>query len=285
MSKKMTICVDAGHGGGDPGAVGRVKEKDANLIVAMALRELLWKDGHQVVMTRHADNTVALMERAHVANLSRTDLFISIHHNAGGGDGWEAIHSVFHGEGKSLAECIGAEFSKTQNPHGVSPIYDKKGTHGGDFFTVISETKMPAIILEYAFVDSKDAAAIDSEAELKGEAKAIAAGVRAYMVMLQAAEREQAVKDRNSHSPVSKGLAEFTETATPAAVVAGESVASTPAPAGSTDELVKQPKPEEAEAMSSVNDDDHKADQAPAKDSEQAGAPKGKDKYQRGRRA
>lgn len=276
--KRMTICIDAGHGGKDPGAVGRVKEKDVNLTVAMALRELLWKAGHQVVMTRHSDNFLGLHERAELANLSRTDLFISIHHNAGGGDGYEVIHSVYHGVGRELAECIGAEFAKNQNPHGATPIYDKQGTHGGDFFTVISATNMPAIICEYAFVDTRDAAAIDTPEELKAEAGMIAAGLRAWLVKVQAAEAEQALRDRNPHLPTT------TQTVAEKMAVNAPVTEETPVTAGETAvQPDAQPDPAAAEAMASFPDDDQPAAAAPApaRDS----APKGKGRQGRGRAA
>jgi N-acetylmuramoyl-L-alanine amidase len=79
-----TIVVDAGHGGHDPGAIGRggLREKAVTLDVARRLRDLLMTDGFQVVMTREGDRFVSLGQRSALANRSGGDLFISIHANA-----------------------------------------------------------------------------------------------------------------------------------------------------------------------------------------------------------
>lgn len=78
------VVLDPGHGGSDPGAIGRsgLKEKYINLDIAKRLSSLLRADGLGVVMTRNADTTVSLKRRMEIANSSRADLFISIHSNA-----------------------------------------------------------------------------------------------------------------------------------------------------------------------------------------------------------
>jgi N-acetylmuramoyl-L-alanine amidase len=78
------IVVDAGHGGHDPGAIGprRVREKDVTLAMARRLAKKLRKAGFEVVLTRSEDRFLALEERTAVANTARGDLFVSIHANA-----------------------------------------------------------------------------------------------------------------------------------------------------------------------------------------------------------
>ena len=78
------IVIDAGHGGNDPGAIGRtgLREKDVNLDLAKRLSRLLNNEGAEVVLTRSSDVTVPLSRRIDIANSSRADLFISIHSNA-----------------------------------------------------------------------------------------------------------------------------------------------------------------------------------------------------------
>jgi len=79
------IVVDAGHGGKDPGAIGRggTKEKDLTLKIAKELKVILEKDhGYQVVLTRDRDRYLQLDERTAIANMENADLFISIHVNA-----------------------------------------------------------------------------------------------------------------------------------------------------------------------------------------------------------
>lgn len=80
-----TIVIDAGHGGKDPGAVGkRAKEKDIALNVALLTGGYIEKNipGIKVVYTRKKDVFIGLRERAHIAQRAEADLFVSIHVNA-----------------------------------------------------------------------------------------------------------------------------------------------------------------------------------------------------------
>jgi len=80
-----TIVIDAGHGGVDPGAVGKkgLYEKDANLAIAKYLHEMLEDSlDVKVIMTRETDKYLSLKARTQIANRNSADLFISIHCNA-----------------------------------------------------------------------------------------------------------------------------------------------------------------------------------------------------------
>lgn len=82
-----TICLDAGHGGKDSGAVGRKsKEKDIALDVVLKLGKKIEKElpGLKVVYTRTTDVYPNLYERPAIANKHKADLFISVHCNAAG---------------------------------------------------------------------------------------------------------------------------------------------------------------------------------------------------------
>lgn len=78
------IVIDAGHGGTDPGAVGKgnLREKDINLDIAKRLSVLLRKEGVETVLTRSSDIFISLERRVAIANSSAADLFISIHSNS-----------------------------------------------------------------------------------------------------------------------------------------------------------------------------------------------------------
>ncbi|MDD5098008.1 MAG: N-acetylmuramoyl-L-alanine amidase, partial [Candidatus Omnitrophica bacterium] len=82
--KLRKVVIDAGHGGNDPGAIGRggLREKDVNLDVAKRLSVLLQEAGVQTVLSRPSDRFVPLSIRVDLANKSGADLFISIHSNA-----------------------------------------------------------------------------------------------------------------------------------------------------------------------------------------------------------
>ncbi len=81
-----SVIIDAGHGGKDPGAVGRggLKEKDAVLDIAKRLETRLKRAGIAVILTRASDKFVSLSSRSLIANTNakQTDFFISIHANA-----------------------------------------------------------------------------------------------------------------------------------------------------------------------------------------------------------
>ncbi len=79
-----TIMIDPGHGGTDPGAIGKMgtKEKDITLDIAKRLKERLQKYGNfNVLMTRDDDSTLALNRRVEIAKSARADIFVSIHLN------------------------------------------------------------------------------------------------------------------------------------------------------------------------------------------------------------
>lgn len=79
------IIIDPGHGGKDPGAVGRdgAMEKDINLRMSLDLAELLRNQyGYEVLLTRMDDTFIPLEDRSKLANKHNGDLFISLHCNA-----------------------------------------------------------------------------------------------------------------------------------------------------------------------------------------------------------
>lgn len=83
--KQFTVVIDAGHGGNDPGAIGkRGREKNINLNVALKLGQLIENNCNdtRVVYTRKKDTFVPLHRRAEIANNAKADLFISIHTNS-----------------------------------------------------------------------------------------------------------------------------------------------------------------------------------------------------------
>lgn len=83
--KDFIVVIDAGHGGHDPGAIGKIsKEKNINLNVALKVGNLIKNncDDVKVIYTRSKDVFIPLGRRAEIANNAKADLFISIHTNA-----------------------------------------------------------------------------------------------------------------------------------------------------------------------------------------------------------
>lgn len=83
--KDFVVVIDPGHGGHDPGALGRKsKEKNINLSIALKVGRLI-KENHtdtRIVYTRSKDVFIPLHTRAEIANNAKADLFISIHTNS-----------------------------------------------------------------------------------------------------------------------------------------------------------------------------------------------------------
>ncbi|GAA0178517.1 hypothetical protein SH2C18_15560 [Clostridium sediminicola] len=147
----MKIFIDPGHGGSDPGAVGYgLREKDLTLDLSLREKVLFEKLGHQVKMSRYSDRTISLGTRTREANKWGADVFISNHINAGGGTGEEVWCSIYGGKGKEYASRVEKYLSQIFKSRGVK---SKKGKYG-DYFYVIRGTNMPAILVEFAFIDS-----------------------------------------------------------------------------------------------------------------------------------
>lgn len=175
MSKK--VFISAGHGGSDSGAVGNgFKEKDLNLSIAMACGNYLKSKGVEVQMSRVKDEDDDLNQEARESNAFGPDLTVSIHNNAGGGDGVEAWYSIVGGLGKTCAENILAEVVKIgQNSRGAKT---RKGSNGRDYYGFIRQTNAPAVIVECAFIDNAtDIQIINTESKRVVMGEAIAKGI------------------------------------------------------------------------------------------------------------
>ncbi|HQH40449.1 MAG TPA: N-acetylmuramoyl-L-alanine amidase, partial [Bacteroidales bacterium] len=79
------VVIDAGHGGEDPGAIGRTaREKDITLPIALKVGQYITENFNnvEVIYTRKNDTFIPLFDRADIANKNNADLFVSIHVNA-----------------------------------------------------------------------------------------------------------------------------------------------------------------------------------------------------------
>ena len=114
--KIQTIVIDAGHGGKDPGALGKnVHEADVNLAVALKLGDYIKENMRdvKVIYTRDKDKFVELNERASIANRNDADLFISIHCNSTAGTTTaHGVETFVMGESKNEANL---NVAKTEN--------------------------------------------------------------------------------------------------------------------------------------------------------------------------
>ena len=146
------VFLGVGHGGNDPGASKYLVEKDVNLVMALACRDYLERNGVKVLMSRTKDENDPLTEEIKECNAFNPDLAVDIHNNAGGGDGFEAYYHFKGGSSKALALNIEEEVKAIgQNSRGCKT---KVNASGRDYFGFIRQTNCPAVIVEGVFVDN-----------------------------------------------------------------------------------------------------------------------------------
>jgi N-acetylmuramoyl-L-alanine amidase len=112
-ARQDIIVIDAGHGGKDPGAIGRkVQEKALTLAVALKLGKLLTDNlaDVKVLYTRDNDEFIELYQRAALANKNHADLFISIHCNANKNKTLRGAETYIMGLHRSTANLEVAKF-------------------------------------------------------------------------------------------------------------------------------------------------------------------------------
>lgn len=156
----MRIILDAGHGGSDSGACAfGLKEKDLNLEYTRALRDILnTYEGVEVIMTRDSDDEPSLQDRTDYANsFNGIDLFLSLHLNSFNEDanGTEVIHSILADRNfigfcesicRSICSAIGTNYRR---------VFSMENDYGQDYYHVIRETVMPAMIIEALFISNQ----------------------------------------------------------------------------------------------------------------------------------
>ena len=172
------VFLSAGHGGSDPGAVANgVQEKTANLNTLLACKEILEQAGVTVVCSRTTDANDPVQEEVREANASRADVAVSFHHNAGGGDGFEAYYYGGDPLGIDLAQALEkAAVSVGQNTRGI-----KNGSH----LMFINSTNMTAALVESAFLDSLDVKLVDTVAKQQLFGRAYGRAILEYLGIKQ----------------------------------------------------------------------------------------------------
>ncbi|WP_346289905.1 N-acetylmuramoyl-L-alanine amidase [Sphaerothrix gracilis] len=175
---QVTIMLDPGHGGRDPGAVGigGLQEKSVNLAIAERVQQVLQQQGMQAVMTRADDREIDLEPRVAQAERLEADLFVSIHSNAISlsRPDINGLETYYYQTGRGLAESI--HNSVLQR----SDIRDR-GVRQARFY-VLRNSSMPAVLVETGFVTGREDAARFRDAAARNQiAEAIAQGIISYV--------------------------------------------------------------------------------------------------------
>ncbi len=168
--KGKVITLDPGHGGSDPGAIGKngTMEKDITLEIAIRVKEGLEKKGAKVYLTRSEDVDVygpnasaedELRARVNVAEKKKADLFISIHINSSTNTKLGGFSSYYYPKTANDARIAESIQKQLTANFGV----DDLGIREANFY-VIKRCSMPATLLELCFISNPK-----EEAFLKGK--------------------------------------------------------------------------------------------------------------------
>lgn len=191
-AKEITIAIDAGHGGDDPGKVGinKVLEKEINLAISKKLESCLKKQKIKVEMTRQSDeglydssSTNKKQEdmRRRCEKIDQADpLFtVSIHQNSYTSEsvhGPQVFYYTHSTEGQEIAKSIQDALNE-----GLQ-VDRPREIKANDTYYLLKKTKKPTVIVECGFLSNESEAALLATEEYQEKvAQAICQGILAYL--------------------------------------------------------------------------------------------------------
>lgn len=193
----VTVILDPGHGGFEPGAVGPngLTEKDLNLAVARHAADALRLAGVSVLLTRTADHGMTLANRARLAVDLNAAAIVSVHHNAGAvtpsqEPGSEAYHQVGSAESKRLAGLIWEEAVAALDPHGDhwvtypgTSVSWRTNSSDEDWYGMLRLPRpVPAVLAELAYLSHEpEAELLADPAVQEAEGQALARGILRFL--------------------------------------------------------------------------------------------------------
>lgn len=167
---KVTVVIDAGHGGRDPGKVGvnGALEKDINLSIAIKLKKLLEENDYNVIMIRDDDKglysdsdsnkkAADMRKRVEIINNSNALLAISIHQNSFTQESIKGAQVFYYSgspDGKKYAEIMQQqikEYIKDEN---------KRQAKSNDSYYMLKKTSCPIVIVECGYLSNQTEASL-----------------------------------------------------------------------------------------------------------------------------
>ncbi len=163
---KTCICIDAGHGGSDPGKVGTqgTKEKEINLQIALKLKDRLEEEDIEVVMTREDDADLAdagassqkvsdMRNRVKIIEEADPAATISIHQNSYTDSSVKGAQTFYYGgsaEGKLLAETLQESLIQNLDPS------NHREAKANESYYLLKKTPTPTVIVECGFLSNPE---------------------------------------------------------------------------------------------------------------------------------
>ena len=190
-NQKITVVIDPGHGGVDPGKVGcrDIYEKDLNLKISYTLKGIFESEGYNVLMTRTEDGGLYeesaankkmsdMKERCNIIKEASADYVISIHMNSFSDSrvrGPQVFYYKHSSKGKELAEAI------SENLKEMSPEYARKCKSDSSYYMLL-HTPCPTVIVECGFISNPEETLLLQEEEYQAMlCNAIYEGFAAYL--------------------------------------------------------------------------------------------------------
>ncbi len=151
---KVTVVIDAGHGGYDPGKVGTngVPEKDINLAISKNLKSLLEQNDINVILTREDDTGVGLKERTTIMNSGTVDLVVSIHQNSYQGEACTGAQVFYYSDsqkGESFAKILQKSLIDTLDKS------NNRVAKANNSYYILKNTHPTVVIVECGFLSNR----------------------------------------------------------------------------------------------------------------------------------
>lgn len=197
---EVTVALDAGHGGADPGKIGvnGEKEKELNLEITLLVKERLEKQKINVILTRDSDKGLYdagsnnkkvqdLQRRCGLIHKTEPECTVSIHQNSyttSDVKGAQVFYYTHSAEGKKLAEGLQSALVE-----GVDPSNHRQAK-GNTSYYLLKKTDVPIAIVECGFLSNPEEAQLLTTKEYQEKlADAICKGILQYLEMVNKSEK------------------------------------------------------------------------------------------------
>lgn len=195
----ISIVIDAGHGGEDPGKVGinNALEKDINLAISLKLKTLLENKGFTVYLTRKDDSAPDSKKEDMTSRMDyikeiMPDFIVSIHQNSFTDESVNGPQVFFYSEsadGKSFAQVMQSEINNYIKP------FKPRATQANNNYYLLKNSPAPIVIVECGFLSNPtEAGLLITDSYQQKIARAIYFGIVAY-----------SKSSSESHSEISTG--------------------------------------------------------------------------------
>lgn len=197
-SPKITVVLDAGHGGEDGGAIsGNVYEKDLNLDIAKTVGAYLTQNGFNVVYTRTEDillydknvnykgrkKVLDLAARLRIARQTENSVFVSIHMNSfpnGKYKGLQVYYSKNDKTSKIMAQTI-----QNNNKTLLQPTNNRKPKEATSAIYLLDRLETPAVLVECGFLSNTEECALLATPEYRQKLSLILAeSIAQYLLLI-----------------------------------------------------------------------------------------------------